>query len=1813
MLNIIDPEALGYPTLILPDEGQPTGSSGRSCSGCLQYRPEPQLSGNLQIDPEIHLPSPGMDVDISYYYNAVSSYNGPFGYGRTLSHNLLAQASGSPTVVTMTRGNGALVTYQDSGGGTMVVGTPGALCSLQKDVADSLWKETTLDGKTTAYPLDTSGNVTSASYVQDAVGNTHTFVYSSGLLTNIKDAVGRLVTLGYASGLLSYIQDWANRFTTFQYDTHSASPLNLLTTVTGPTGCVTQYQHSTFALAGGTSKWLMSQVVDPNGYGTSYTYDQQGRVVTKSVATAGVTTYQYQPTFMWLTDPLGNLTTHTLGNNFALAALTNPLGAIVSITRNGNLQETLRVDALANHWTTTYDSASNLQSTQNPLGYINSTIHDAYNNPTTLQYADGTIVSQIYGYAGSPFDTTGSKRRVQVMVDQLGNRTTYGFNGRGQTATMQDALGNVWSYGFDGFGNQVSMTDPLGNVRTSVFDLAGNVLQSIDPLGNVWSSTYDNQNRVLTQVDPLGNTVTLGYDSVGNQTVRINQLGYRSSTTYNVWDKPVWQQDALGNISSSVYDSKGRVIANVDALGNRNTTIYDSAGRVAATQNGVGAITTTLFDVANRPVATQNPLGYLWTQVFDNANRPIASVDPLGNRTSSVLDPVGRQIASVNPLGNTWTILYALTGSQIASVDPLGNTSTTVWNALSRQIASITPLGYSTTTIYDAAGRRVATQDAQGYLWTSVYDTASRTVASVNPLGYRGTTSYDIASRPITKQNPLGYISTTVFDAAGQAIANLSPLGILTTAVFDADGRLAAQQDGLGRITSTVFDADGRVAARENALGYRSTTVFDGAGRSIATIDALGNRQTTIFDVASRVIGQMDALGFITSPIYDAASHPVASLDALGRLSTQVFDNASRVIASVNALGGIASTTFDAANRPIMTTDQLARVSTTVYDLASRRIASVNPLGIRNSTTFDALNRTVGQTNGLGYTWSQVFDAAGRNVQSIGPLGYLTTRTFSAADQPLTTENMLGYLVSSRSYDPAGRLAAVANGIGALTSTVYNNADEMVASISPLGFRQSMTFDLASRQIAQQNELGFLTSFVLDATGRRIAVIDARSNVTSTVFNGRGDLIATQDALGIYTSFQFDPDGNQTLRTDGRNWPTTYQYDALNRQVGVQYLNGQLVTNTYDAASELTVTADWTGLTTTVYDRVGNTSQVYSPAGIFIRYAYDGANQVTGVEDSKEGWTTYTRDANGNAIQAINAYNEWYTMVYDTRNILAGILKASMGTTITVDGAGREIGRKDWLPATGAVIAQYTNTWDAASRITAVTELNSLWTLTNDASGQLINEQRSGAVTYNTTYVYDAVGNRLQKNDSGSVTNYQYGPSNELTLLTPPSGAPTTSSYDNNGNLALETTGSQRTSYTWDGENRLLGVVYPAGTIDTYTYLADGRRVQALTSAYTLQYVWDNQKVRIAVLPGTTTAQGYYTSTPGEYGLNLSQRNTNVTTSYYGTDVQNSVRILVSSAGVITDNYTYKAFGEEALTSGTTKNYMRYVGGLGYYRDYATRLYVRARHLRSDLGRWASPDPLGIAGGDWNIVRYVTNQPVVIQDPSGLIVNCNCYITSISSYWLGSPCTRAINPNPMLAPPAPYYLMAARQTHVVLVYATCPRCACQGTLTFVSGAKVSQKITTTTTLTDTIRNISDTTVDTRDPDNAGIDLQPTWDAVPNGDGTCTYPITYESCDSPGIGPPDSMGIYTPPGCQRNPPLCDDINLVKYMTKDFYNYGEELWYKLTIVQQLTTTVTGNGGPAVTSPQFKKAVKWSDNIGYPATKGAVDIPTPTFVGS
>ena len=100
----------------------------------------------------------------------------------------------------------------------------------------------------------------------------------------------------------------------------------------------------------------------------------------------------------------------------------------------------------------------------------------------------------------------------------------------------------------------------------------------------------------------------------------------------------------------------------------------------------------------------------------------------------------------------------------------------------------------------------------------------------------------------------------------------------------------------------------------------------------------------------------------------------------------------------------------------------------------------------------------------------------------------------------------------------------------------------------------------------------------------------------------------------------------------------------------------------------------------------------------------------------------------------------------------------------------------------------------------------------------------------------------------------------------------------------------------------------------------------------------------------------------------------------YLPDPLGSVVALLDSSQARTDEVAYWPYGEERSRTGTTPTPFRFVGTLGYYRDTASRTYVRARVLGSGLARWQTADPLW---PDESAYGYANDGPTTWVDPDG--------------------------------------------------------------------------------------------------------------------------------------------------------------------------------------------------------------------------------------
>ena len=401
-----------------------------------------------------------------------------------------------------------------------------------------------------------------------------------------------------------------------------------------------------------------------------------------------------------------------------------------------------------------------------------------------------------------------------------------------------------------------------------------------------------------------------------------------------------------------------------------------------------------------------------------------------------------------------------------------------------------------------------------------------------------------------------------------------------------------------------------------------------------------------------------------------------------------------------------------------------------------------------------------------------------------------------------------------------------------------------------------------------------------------------------------------------------------------------------------------------------------------------------------VNYSYDPLDRLT-TKATPEGTLSYTYYANSNVetITSSNPNGVSVTLTWDALNRLSTVVDNRLPS-----GANTAVYSYD--PAGNVATATYPNgfqmtfTYDQLSRMKAVSTPVSSYSYQLGATGirtgategngrtltwnydginRLTNETISNDPANNNgsvSYGLDPVGNRLSAVSSlTSIASgsFSYNPDDEISSET----------YDANGNVIS----ANGVAYTYDAENHMTSAT-GNGKVITMVYDAFGNRVSKTVNGVTTKYLVEddvNPTGLPQVLEETVNGVVQRTYTYGLQRISESQMVSGTwTTSFYGYDGAGSVRQLINSAGVVTDEYEYDAFGNSFTKTGTTSNNYLYRGeqydpDLGLY-------YLRARYYNPITGRFLSRDPEDGKPIDPKTLHkylYVGGDPVNTTDPSG--------------------------------------------------------------------------------------------------------------------------------------------------------------------------------------------------------------------------------------
>jgi RHS repeat-associated protein len=205
-------------------------------------------------------------------------------------------------------------------------------------------------------------------------------------------------------------------------------------------------------------------------------------------------------------------------------------------------------------------------------------------------------------------------------------------------------------------------------------------------------------------------------------------------------------------------------------------------------------------------------------------------------------------------------------------------------------------------------------------------------------------------------------------------------------------------------------------------------------------------------------------------------------------------------------------------------------------------------------------------------------------------------------------------------------------------------------------------------------------------------------------------------------------------------------------------------------------------------------------------------------------------------------------------------------------------------------------------------------------------------------------------------------------------------------------------SYTYINDERLRTVT-STGNNYTLAYDALGRCVKRTLNSITTYYVYDGEKPVLEYnSSGAIVGRNLYGKAIDEILLRVDVINN--WTLYFQQDHEGSVTHLTSSTGTVIEKYKYDAFGAPTIynasgmqiSTSTYNNRFLFTG-----REYAPTFgfyEYRARAYNPTLGRFMSEDPKLFDAGDYNLYRYVHNDPLDLTDPMGLDVGAAGYDAS---------------------------------------------------------------------------------------------------------------------------------------------------------------------------------------------------------------------------
>ena len=908
----------------------------------------------------------------------------------------------------------------------------------------------------------------------------------------------------------------------------------------------------------------------------------------------------------------------------------------------------------------------------------------------------------------------------------------------------------------------------------------------------------------------------------------------------------------------------------------------------------------------------------------------------------------GNLLATVGTTSDSFDAALAQAATYLSS---LGESSATISNVnnLWSFLVSQANATYPTATLTAAVDASLTTP---GLLSLAIDRSFVSSIADRNQQGIFGlgwSTSWDTSISVDSSGNASisseGYLSYFVLQPNGSYIGTDGTNGALTSS-----GGVFTLTSSTG--TKYVFLPNGFLNFEQDTNGNRITPGYDASSRlttltysNPADPSEPAEQLTLTYNAAGLVAQESDGTSNSWTFTYDSSSHLISVVGPGNLTTSYTYDTGSNP-ETANALLSVTNSDGSQQN---FTYDSLGRLSGISANGGANPVAYAY-LGQAEVMATDAAgNQTIVWYNELGLP-SRIED----------PRGGISSYLYDANGNPINSTDAAGNSYQY-SYDGDGDLTQIINPLGQSVLMSYGALDNLTSITDASGNQTQYGYDSTGNLLNIAYPGGSQQSFTYDPLGNLSETIEQNGDPLAYQYNTQGLISTEAFADGSSQAFTYDAHGNLLTAStfdpaDTLTGTTTMTYNAANELLSITYPGGQSLTFTYNPTTgQRTQSVDQSGYTLTYsYDSLGRLSQLSDGSGMVVQYTYNSVGELQKKVNGNGTFTTYAYDASGNLISEVN---------------FAG------GTTVNSS-----------FGYTYNLLDEMTSMTDAANNVTSYAY---------DALGQLTQVSLPGGM--NITYVYNAAGNRTEAITNGTPTNYSSNSQNEITQV----GA-ATYTYDANGNLHTVTDAAGTTTYTYNDLNELVSIVDPDNTTTTFQYSPlgyligtniDGTQTDDLVDPTGLSNV-------VSSYSGAGALIAHYNFGPG-----LASQTGPSGTGYYDFDGSGNTAGITGSGGTYVNRYSYLPFGETSVTSAALPNPFTFAGQVGVMQFGANLFSMRARNYSPATGQFLSNDPIGLAAGDTNIRRYVSNNPNQFVDPSGLTEG-NGVFFGPAGFYVNIPITR---------------------------------------------------------------------------------------------------------------------------------------------------------------------------------------------------------------